>query len=362
MQGLKEPLVVSHWAAVTPLGETITESAFAYRAGLTALRECPILDAAGEKITFASVPTLGEFSVGIERAYALALGAVLQVAAQARTLLEAGGVRVCVLLGEESGVPDAVGIAPAERFRTELRSRLAAQFGASWPLEVDAGGAAALGPLLGKVSAEVAEGRARAVLLVAAHTDYEPARLLQLSSRGRLFSSDHLDGLVPGEAGVALVVTSARSAREFGAPAPLAVVDAFAARDKATIDNDESAFEAGALTVCARRVTGGPIASRSVGWLSTDASFELFRVHELHAVLTRLQRRLTVPQQLDAPNQRIGFLGAAVGVWQIAYVAEAHFRGFAPAPSCLVLLGSEDGQRAALLLEAAEGALPVAAG
>jgi 3-oxoacyl-[acyl-carrier-protein] synthase-1 len=243
-------------------------------------------------------------------------------------------------------------MAVAQRLALEIKQEVASLMGNAGGIEVDATDAAGLGQLLRRASPALGTKYSDA-LIVAVHTDCDPTRLNDLHRGHRIHAADNLDGLLLGEAAAALVLTSPAQLRATGRSSYLDLDTPEVLMDPARWDNDESSFKAGALTLAAKKCTDRHFqAGGRVGWVSTDVSFEMFRVHELQSVMARLQRRLGMPQVLDSPCQRIGNLGAATGVWQLAYAAEAIRRGFAPSREMLCLLGSDDGTRTALLTHA----------
>jgi len=189
-------------------------------------------------------------------------------------------------------------------------------------------------------------------IVCAVHSNCGLSSTAALGQAGRIWGEECLDALLLGEGAVALLV-SPKEPRHLGVPVGVRVDLTELLNEPARPDNDESAFLAAGLTVAARAATDASHGrGQKIGWISSDVSYEAFRVHELSTVLTRLSDRFGEPQVLDAPNQRLGYLGAAVGAFQIAYAGEAFTREFAPAPECLCLLGTDAGVRAALLLGA----------
>ena len=74
---------------------------------------------------------------------------------------------------------------------------------------------------------------------------------------------------------------------------------------------------------------------------------------EWQSVLVRCADHLGPPYRIDFPAHRIGSLGAAALPLFLALAAEAFHRGYAPAPVALLSVGSDSGERGALLVAAA---------
>ena len=340
------PVFVAAWGAVTPVGLSATESAFGFRASVNGLRESAISSAQGTGITMGLVPTLSPYLTGIPRLLALADLALADLLKTAQGLLAGRNLRVAIVL---DAAPQPTWDAPRE-VGDHVRARLGNLFGVVPQASVTTSGSAGFIEALQGAVRSGHEGHETLTIILAVHSDHCLLRTDQLAEAGRIWGEDCLDAVLLGEAAVALLV-SAREPRHLGAPIGVRVELSELTREAATPENDESAFVAAGMTVAARAVTETRAArAQKIGWTSSDVSYETFRVSELSTVLTRLQQRLGPPQVLDAPNQRLGNLGAALGPFQIAYAGEAFLREFAPAPECLCLLGTDHGVRAALLL------------
>ncbi|HSC89710.1 MAG TPA: hypothetical protein VLC09_20650 [Polyangiaceae bacterium] len=346
-------LAVCAWSAITPLGHDVREAALAYRAGVSGLRECAILDSTGEAPTIGSVPVLAPHLEGTERLLALAEHALAAIVERLRDAAGRGRIKLFVLLDEDLAATETGGRAPAEVVAANLQHLVEQQAGARIPVEFGANGSAGLGAVLERAAEELEQRHYEFALVLATHTDWGLGRIALLSAQERIYSSENLDRILLGEAGAGLLLCSRRFAHSLGQSPPVWLERPAVTQEKARFDNDHSAFEALAMTVAARRASDETAGrGERIGWVSSDSSFEIFRTYELQSVLVRLQSRLAPPQVLEQPCQRMGFLGAASGAWQVAYAAELTHRGAAPAPSKLCLLGSEDGTRTAFMLHA----------
>ena len=114
------------------------------------------------------------------------------------------------------------------------------------------------------------------------------------------------------------------------------------------------AFWAVGLTAAVRQATEGLAAEgRTAGWLLTDLTYEMRRQYEWQSVWVRAQKVLGLPYIIDAPAQRIGYLGAAAMPLFVSMAATAWKHGYAPSPLVLALAGNDGGDRAAVVLEKA---------
>jgi len=347
-----QALVVVSWGCVTPLGENALQSAFGFRAGASALGPCALLDDAGNAPTFASIATLDPYLEGDARLRPMIAQSILETVGPVAHLINGRALASYFLADEDQ--PMSPGNSSAEELGLWARDQLRAVTGYPTRTAIHATGAAGLAGVLDSISKEFQKGTAELAVIVSGHSDYDRTWVHNLAQQRRLHSPDQLDGMILSEMAASLLVCTQSVARSLGL-APAVWMDAWhTATEKALWSNDESAYEALALTFAARHATEAHSkAGRKVGWLTTDASLESFKIAELQSLLARLQTRLAEPQQLDTPGHRIGNLGASAGLWQAIYAAEAFKRKFAPSDEVLCLLGSDHGGRCALMLRRA---------
>lgn len=338
--------VVVATGARGPAGLRAIDTAFLLRASAPVLRAAPLIDADGQRVTMGFLPILEPRLPGIERSRALAEAALLEVALGLGP--GASALRARLALAFDAPHGDDAGDAP-------LAGDLGRALGrhvASLEIEVEARGAAAAAYLVPDALAALEAGTVDVAIVGGVHSDHDPRRIARLDVQGRIFRSDRLDALVPGEHAAFVAMMRADVARRARLP-PMAAVRAVATGwERARPDNDESALVAAGLTAAVRqaqRAAGG----EPIGWVVTDLTFETFRHLELSAATTRTQEGFCEPQVFDHPAQRVGHLGAAALPLGMVYVAEGLLRGFAPHARAMVLAGSDGGERGAIVLTAA---------
>jgi 3-oxoacyl-[acyl-carrier-protein] synthase-1 len=193
--------------------------------------------------------------------------------------------------------------------------------------------------------------RADFVVVGGVHSDYDPRAVAALEASGRLFSRDNLDSRMPGEAAAFFVLMRAGEASRHRLQPLARVLGVGAGKERARPDNDDPAHEAFGLTAAMREATE-PLSStgQTAGWLLTDLTFEMRRQYEWQSVWVRAQRVLGNPYVIEAPAQRIGYLGAAAMPLFVTMAATGWRHGYAPSPTALALTGNDGGDRAAVLL------------
>jgi 3-oxoacyl-[acyl-carrier-protein] synthase-1 len=350
---LASPLSLAHAGACTSLGATAQETSFLYRVGAAGMREGAVLDATQQAATLCTVPTLDPFLVGPARLYALLELALNDFKREAGDAYSALRVKLLVLLAESFSQRLPNGGNRADLVAGDMRDRTRAALGVTTTLATLTGDVAGFGQALPTLASELAQGAFDVALVVAAHSDYEPERLVSLSERGRLFSPDNLDGLIPGEGAAVLALATPSAARRFQLPLTAQILSAAAAFEKATPDNDESAFEAAGMTVAVRRAyEAAPLRGRRIGWLMSDLNLEMFRAYEFQAVMARTQKLFGPPQVYDMPAHRLGHLGATTMPMHLILAARAWRHGFAPDAFMLSMAGSDNGARTSFVASA----------
>ena len=348
---MKTRAVITGVGARTPIGLTAQQTAFMHRAAHVAMQQSALLDHEGEPACFAALSTLDPRTTGLDRLVQLAAPALKEAGKPLSTAKAPLNVKMVVCL--DDFIADQSG---HEASNYGLVAELSRTLGpAIKPSAVDAvvRGSASLGVAIGALIAELDRGVVDAVLIGGVHSDYDPERIKALSQAGRLFTPDRLDSLIPGEsAAFALLMTEEAAARH--ELQPLALVHAWGEGVSACRpDNDESAFGSTGLVTSVRQaavpMTEGQL---QCGWVLCDLTFETMGHHELQAMMTRTHKLWCEPQVLEAPAQRLGYLGAAAMPLSMVLAAEAWRAGFAPHERAMCCAGSDDGQRAAVLLSA----------
>jgi 3-oxoacyl-[acyl-carrier-protein] synthase-1 len=331
-------VAVVNVGARTAVGLNARQTGFLLRAGYPAMSEAPLATAEGEAITMAFVPTLDGQLVGAERLAALARGPFEEAVAPIR------GLAAEVLLSVDEGLVE-------EPLARHLLEAMVRRVMPAANVQVAAGGEAGTGALVSSALHSLKTRRADAVVIGGVHSDYAPSAIAALEDAGRLFSRENLDSRIPGEAAAFFVLMRVSEAARSGLTPLARVVGIGAGHERARPDNDLPAHEALGLTTAVQKATEPVLAEgRTIGWILTDLTFEMWRQLEWQSVFMRVQDVLGRPYYADSPAQRIGYLGAAALPLFVSLGATAWRHGFAPAPLLLATAGNDGGARAALVL------------
>jgi 3-oxoacyl-[acyl-carrier-protein] synthase-1 len=344
---VKTRAVVVSTGARTALGLSALETAFLLRTGSTGLGASPLVDAEGEAVTMAFDPTLDPLAIGAERA------AVLGVAAMEETIrpvAAVAGLRTALVLCVSERFAEKALVAEGATLAGRLHVR-ARELVSGIELETSARGAASAAFALPRALDALASGALDAVLLGGAHSDYDPAVVRALEAERRLFRPSSPFGVLLGEAAAFVLLAREDVARRLRMPPLARVWGVGSAMERATPSNDVSAFEATGLTRAVRAATAELAAEElRVGHMIVDHGFEVRRLHEWQAMVTRTQTLWGEPSAVEAPAQRLGHVGAAALPLALVLASEGHRRGHAPSPIALATAATDTGERGAILV------------
>jgi len=341
--------VVVGVGARTPLGLDAQQTGMLLRTGFAAMDQAA-LGPEGEPITIAHQPAIADDLRGIERAIALSQPALDEALAT-----------VAEPLGSGTRVKLIVNLDPAVALDEEGAGRLAAALHRSCrsalsdtTLTMGARGEAGAGFALAEALAELDKGELDAIILGGIHTDYDEQAIARLADKGRLYDHENLDSIIPGEAAAFVALTSERRASRTNLPIQARLCTLATAMEAARLDNDVPAALARGATKAMQDATL-PLEEQEIqaGWVLSDLSFELWRMREWQSVLVRANSILGPPYRIDTPAHRLGALGAAALPLCLTLAAEGFRADYAPSPIALIMASSEAGERAAMVVTAA---------
>jgi len=353
--------VVVSVGVTTPVGLSAPETAAAVRAGVALFGQSRLQDARAEPFTLGEVPEGG--LAGLADGVAPADGPAL-TAREARLLrLATPALHECLAaLPADSAPPCVVVALPSARLTSGARpldptaflTRLAAQAAGRVALaRSDASQTGRAGGLVAvhMAAAYVAAGHAPFMVAGGVDTYRDPFVLGALDLEGRVKSSAHLDGFVPGEGAAFLLVTTRATAAQTGL------------RPLATLTPGAFAVEAGHLY--SETPYRGDGLAQAVGALVASGALPL-PVREVYASMNgeqhwakewgvshvRNRAAFDPDHGMHHPADCTGDTGAACGPLMVALAALGIAEGYRRSP-CLVYGSSDDGPRAVVGVTAA---------
>lgn len=343
--------IIGH-GAFTPLGLTSLQTAFLLRTGMPGFTPSGLADSQGESITFGLLQTLDPRLVGVERAIEIVKPALAEACVPLRPHADTLRVGVVLAVDEWFSVSLTRGEQPPV---TELLRQVEARVREMFPhAKVTPCSRGAAGPafMIPKAIEALARGEIDVLLFGGVHTDYDHGRLRVLEARGRLFTTSNLDAMVPGEASAFVALARPDIARRIGCEAFARIEGFGGGMESATPDNDHSAFEAKGLST-ALRALEKTLEHRTAGWMLGDLTFEMWRLNEWQAAITRSRKIWGDPYHVDLPAQRMGNMGAAALPLLAAVATEGFRRGHAPSSVAVAFAGSDSGERASMIVSSA---------
>lgn len=195
----------------------------------------------------------------------------------------------------------------------------------------------------------VQAGRARHVLVAGVDSYVDRATLDAYDSRRRLLCTGNFNGFLAGEAGAAVLVSAPRAGE--GRPC---IVGHGQAVETATIEGTEPLRGEGLLQAVRQALAEAGQAMGDVALRLSDLSGEHYKFKEAMFVAMRLDRApRATPLPMWHPIEFLGEVGAAVLPCLLAWAAHAVQEGYAPGRCVLCHVGSDTGERAAVVVSSA---------
>jgi 3-oxoacyl-[acyl-carrier-protein] synthase-1 len=352
-------LAVTGLTMLSPAGDTLEQSCATIRAGLSAMSEHAYYGALPvdpeweeeEPLRCAPVPTVDPYLDGPERLLELALPP-LRALVQRTRLRRRELASTALLLSLPAPDAAVASWGLGSGFSDELCARAGLEGFAS--IAADQSGHASMFAALREASSLLRAEKVSRCLLLGVDSYLSEDRMEMLDRGYRLKSDRAADGLIPGEAAVAMIVELDDPRRPPELPPFALLAEPALAMEPETLLGEKSSTGRG-LGEALR----GALASRPPGeaqrWVLCDLNGESYRAFEWGVCVTRLPEQLSDLASLTHPAECVGDVGAATGGVLVACAARAFARGYAPAPRALAFTSSEQGLRAALLVEPPRG-------
>ncbi len=328
----------------TAVGLTPATAAAAVRAGISRIEaDSMIVDRGGAPLHCARVPWLDPGLAGQQRMVALCDAVVEDLLRQAPWLAAA---RIPVLLALPGHRP---GWSTADE--QSIVGHVSNLRGGAFAGNVyvagrgHAGGLVALDVAANRISGGVSE----ACLVLAADSYLDPATITWLSTGARLCETDSRSGFAPGEGAAAILVSSRSFARGLGRELAL-VHRAGIAREPHTIDQGREVMGEGmaaALTIAMQHRQS----DAAITDVYLDANGERYRSQEWGMAAVRRPGALFDPLTYVSAAQSWGDIGAASGLAFACLATESWRWGRSQGDLSLLVAGSDEGTRAAVVLE-----------
>jgi len=337
-------IAVSACGMVTPLGFNAAASLAALRAGVSAVRALPWPDpASGEPLRGAKID-LPQWSEELRTLADMAAAAIDQCLAGFDAAQRAA---IPILLGVSAGRRPGRDAALTETLHSEIASRLGHPLHPASVLYA----ADQTGCVHALVRAErlIAEGAARHAVVCGVDSYLRQGTLDAYAERWRLMTAANSNGFFPGEAAAAVLVGDANEL----SGDRLLIAGLGLANEPATIEGTEPLQAIGLTAATKQALANARISMSDVAYRLTDLSGEHYKFKEAAFVALRLDRGER-ESELDVwhPIEYLGEIGAAIVPCLLAWALHAAQHGYEPGLWALCHVGSDAGERAALVLRA----------
>lgn len=335
--------------ASTPLGGSAASNAAAYRTAISGIAAHPVyLDSRGEFVYVSRDRRLPPTLQWGLRITALAVEAAREAVQVLTGLVGPSGADVDVVVAMPEPRP-GVDVAVADTLAREIAAAIEPQARVS-TVRFDWRGHAS--GLLGMSDAvhSIADGVAELMLLVGVDSYLCPETLEWLDANKQLKREGRRSGFPPGEGAAAVLLARRYDALRWGTPVLAEIVSGGVAREPHHIRSEDICIGEG-LTAALRQALqplGDSGAKVTDGYC--DLNGERYRSEELMFSIVRVSPLFENAAAYATPADCFGDVGAASGVLFATLAIMAARRGCANGTLALVWAGSENGDRAAVLL------------
>lgn len=336
-------MYVSAPGLACPVGLDAESACAAIRAGIAQFEDLPYLDNAGEPVIGAMVPGIDPGLSRARRLLEILVLALQDTLAKVPSLpLDSIPLIVCLAEPDRPGGGGELG----RHVIGAVEKRMGVGF------HPDYSGAVVKGNTAGFRALRVArrlmqEGDIRACLICAADSFINARSLLWLDQHWRLKTEENSDGVIPGEAAAAMLVTpeptgSALRLRGVGF-----------ATEPAHVLSEEPLLGLGLTEAVRRALAEARLNIADTSFRLSDVTGEHYGFKELALAIARLMRSEADEYPIWHVADCIGDTGAVAGLCQLVLAHQAFAKGFAPGSRAIGFASAASGGRAAVVVEGA---------
>jgi hypothetical protein len=340
---------ISHWEAITSLGESAAETALFLRAGLNNVAPSFFIDAAGERVLSCAAPALPLNLRAADRLVALASHALTSLCLAMEDATPTRHHRfvpiMLMALPERFAMHAGTTELNADgcRFIESLRKALPGEL-AHADVEVFPFGRAAGALALGR--ALECLGSDRLVIWGGVDTSHDWAVLQALEAADRLVTLENIDGVRPGEGAAFAALARAASDSHVG------VLGLGLGREPVPVGSEQPSFAIGLSQALEAAVAPLRTAGQRTNEWWLDLTHEAYGTQALQNIIARFGDVLGLKSDLQMPLKELGDVGAASMPLLTVLSAEAWRLGHAIDRTAVVTGCSDNGARGALLMAA----------
>jgi 3-oxoacyl-[acyl-carrier-protein] synthase-1 len=333
------PVAIVGSGLVTAVGLNAPSSCAAIRAKLTNPIQTRFLDSHGERLNAHSVPleTPWRGAAKLSKMAAMAIRECLELT----PLRDVGRIPLLLCVAERERPGRTAGL-DDELFEL-IQQELQVEF--SDRSLIVPHGRAAVGTALLQARRMLAEGSTDHVLIAATDSLLNAETLKTYDDGGRLLTPENSNGFIPGEGAAAVLVAAAST------ECRLQCSGIGMAVEPATVDSELPLRADGLSSAIRYALADAESELEDVDFRMADLSGEQYYFKEAALSLTRVLRARKETFDLWHPAECIGETGSTIGVALLVVAEAACRKGYAGGPRLLCHMGTDSGQRSALILQ-----------
>ena len=353
-----QTIVISGYAAISPVGLNVGQTCASIRAGLSRFAEHAYYECEGEDpewdetepLIASSVHIIDPFIDGPERLFQLILPPMNKLFSEAklkRKDLEAGGFLLALPYPDEIVKSWSL----EKTFVSDLYKRTGLK-----PFKVhkvNQFGHTGVFRLIEEAITMLRSGEVSFCVVGGVDSYLLEERLEFLDKSWRLKCTKAVDGFIPGEAAAMILLEKAEEAARRKHPILTSISNCGFGRESQPISSDKNSTGKG-LAEAIEKVLQPMGEESNLQWVICDLNGESYRGFEWGITQTRLHKAFCDIKLISHPADCIGDVGAATGGILAACAVHAFQRGYNIADKALLWTASDDGFRAALCISRME--------
>ena len=356
MTAKKSSVVITAIGALTPLGESVEATCAAIEAGISRVTEhayyqCTPDDPEWDEdlpLFSASVPTIDPFTDGLDRFMELAMPSLTEVMEKSnlkRTDLAQTSFYLSLPQQDEAtfNLGLAANLLPALCKQTGLTS--------FQNTKINQSGHTGVFAHISEASDLLESGSSEFCIVGGVDSYLLENRLAFLDSTWRIRSDRNVDGFIPGEASIMLMLETESHARARGAQI-LAKITSIAEGLEPDVISSEKTSSGSGLTQAIRGILDNS-SNKNFESVYCSLNGESYYAFEWGIQVTRLNSAFDKLANLEHPAEYVGDIGAATGGLLIASATNALQNGLNESNNALLWSSADTEQRMALCLERA---------
>lgn len=338
---LASRLAATSVGMVSALGLDAASSCAAIRARVARIEAQPFQTRIWDPIFGAAVPEIPG-KPGSDRLISLLEAAIQDCMGQMPPATRLGTTLPLLVAAGDSSRPDFKPDLPT-RLLSEMRLRLGLPFGPD--SQVLPGGAAAVFRLIERARHLLQRPETPSCLVVAVDSYWNDEELGWLEANNRLKTEENPDGVIPGEAAAAVLLSRAPIPGAWLEVGGVGLVEEPSFRDPGKPNLGDG------LTLAIRNALAeSGRALHELDFRVVGLTGERHLFHELAVATPRLLRQRKVDWELWSPAEKLGDVGAALPLCQMVVAAMAFRKGYAPGRSALVVASGPGAARGAVVV------------